>query len=172
MSPTYPRVGGTLLTGGPMDDIEFLRQVKALLDKQIARGRTPELEALSAETWRRLTEAAELRERLVLRYTGPTLSEFVLGPAASPLPVRLRTAGAHAVALAVLNPGRQVSLGRGRSRRAWHAAILRAVEVIAGNDPKVAATEREGPGLRLWEGKDQVRIRWRATPGKPEIAAW
>ncbi|MBW8846762.1 MAG: hypothetical protein JF607_17485 [Burkholderiales bacterium] len=165
----------TLLTDGPVDEVAYLQRVHDLIGRQLARGRTPELQALAAETWRRLTEAAQLRDRLVFRYTGPTLQDFVVGSAAAPVAVRLRSDGAHAVALALLNPGKLVRLGAGRSRRAWHAAICRATEAIDQVDGRVAArlafaAERDAPGFRLSQVGGQVWIRWRQFPAASSVS--
>lgn len=158
------------------DDVAFYSAVQTLIERHLARGRTPDLQALADENWRRLAAAAELRERLVFRYTGPTLQEFVVGSASAPVPIRLRSDGAHAVAFALLNPGRRVSLGPGRSRRAWHVAICRAVEAISRVDTRVAArlafaAEHDGPGIRLWEREGRVLIRWRPLPGQTPLGA-
>lgn len=93
--------------------------------------------------------------------------------------IKTDAAGMHALALAVLNPGRDVPLGKQRTRRAWRAAIDRALGGIQPLAPGLARAlgppeARHAPGLSLsvdcsgrvwahWARAPNVRIDVEAT---------
>jgi hypothetical protein len=167
----------TILTAPPADmpDVEFLFGIQEIVRHQRAAA-TPELIKLAAEVDRRLVAAVRLRDGLVFRYAGPTLHDFVVGNGDAPLAVKIRADGAHALAIALLNPGRRLGLQSARSRRAWHASVCQALDTIERIEPRIAAAmafadTHDGPGTRLYERKGQVLISWRPAPGGPRLTA-
>jgi hypothetical protein len=109
----------TLLTAPPagMGDVEFLHAVQEAIRRQRAAAPSAELQRLAAEVDRRLQAAVQLRDGLVFRYAGPTLHDFVVGIGDAPQRFKVRADGAHALAFALLNPGRQLGLRGARTRR-------------------------------------------------------
>jgi hypothetical protein len=79
-------------------------------------------------------------------------------------------AGMQALSLAVLNPGRDIQLSAQRDRKAWRAAIERAlastVEPIAPDLARALSPPdgRHAPGLRLRVDDGRVVARWTCAP--------
>jgi hypothetical protein len=166
----------TLLTAPPagMGDVEFLHAVQEAIRRQRAAAPSAELQRLAAEVDRRLQAAVQLRDGLVFRYAGPTLHDFVVGIGDAPQRFKVRADGAHALAFALLNPGRQLGLRGARTRRAWQMDACQALDTLDRADPRVAAAlafaeTQQGPGTRLFEREGQVLISWRPAPSGPRL---
>lgn len=146
-----------------MTDLEALQQLAvALRHVDIP----PELRAWLGQKQRALQQTGQARK---LAYAGRHGS-FVAGLVATPRPWTCRGAGGPALALAALNPNAWLDLRRGRTRRAWHAAISAGIESLARIDSDLAdafafGEYRDAPGMHLREQYGRVQMQWRPASG-------
>jgi hypothetical protein len=143
--------------------------------KRILQLGDPALREWAAGKLVELARRARDAEALRFSYAGRR-DTWHVGPADAPLVWRSSDRGARLLHLLALNANRWHELPEGRSRRAYHAALSRALESLAQvhHDTSTRfeiAGERNGPGIHLRERNERVAVMWRPRPGAQPIVA-